>query len=96
MRRPSGRSIRVSGDIRKRVANLALTLRAASRQEVIDKSLDRLEQSLFWEGFDEEARAYLDAFPGEARERERFAGTTADRSNRSKTVSSKTHDRPRR
>ena len=63
MRRPSGSSI----------------LKVSSQQDVIDLALDKLEHSLFWEGFEEEARAYLAAYPRERNERDRYAGTSADR-----------------
>lgn len=79
MRRPSGSSIRVSASTRRRVGALTVQLKAASQQDVIDRALDKLEHSLFWEGFDEEAQAYLAAFPMEREERNRFAATSADR-----------------
>jgi hypothetical protein len=63
MRRPSGNSI----------------VKVSSQQDVIDLALDKLEHSLFWEGFEEEARAYLAAYPQERNERDRYAGTSADR-----------------
>ena len=78
MRRPSGSSIRVSASTRKRVGQLAVLLKAASQQDVIDRALDRLEQALFWEGFDEEAKSYLAAYPQESQDRKRFGGTSAD------------------
>ena len=53
-------------------------MHASSQQEVIDLALDKLEESLFWEGFGEEARAYLKAYPQEENERRRYAGTSAD------------------
>jgi hypothetical protein len=79
MRRPPGSSIRVSASTRKRVGDLTVKLKAASQQDVIDRALDNLEHSLFWEGFDEEAQAYLAAYPMEREERDRFAATSADR-----------------
>jgi hypothetical protein len=63
MRRPSGSSI----------------LKVSSQQDVIDLALDELEHSLFWEGFEEEARAYLAAYPQERNKRDQYAGTSADR-----------------
>ena len=50
-----------------------------SQREAVDRALDKLEHSLFWEGFEEEARAYLAAYPQERSERDRYAGTSADR-----------------
>jgi hypothetical protein len=78
MRRQSGSSIRVSSSTRKRVGELAVLLQAASQQEVIDRALDKLERTLFWEGFEEEARAYLAAYPQELQDRKRYGGTSAD------------------
>jgi hypothetical protein len=78
MRRPSGCSIRVSSSIRKRVGDLAVLLKATSQQEVIDRALNQLEHTLFWEGFEEEAKAYLAAYPQELRDRKRYGGTSAD------------------
>jgi hypothetical protein len=49
-----------------------------SQQEAIDRALEKLEHSLFWEGFEEEARAYLAAYPQERNERDWFAGTSTD------------------
>jgi len=63
MRRPSGSSI----------------LKVSSQQDVIDLARDKLEHSLFWEGFEEEARAYLAAYPQERNERDRYAGTSVGR-----------------
>ena len=79
MRRQSSSSIRVSASTRKRVGDLAVKLEVSSQQDVIDRALDKLEHSLFWEGFEEEARAYLAAYPQERNERDRYAGTSADR-----------------
>jgi hypothetical protein len=72
MRRISRNSIRVSPSTIKRVADLSVRLKA-TRQEVIDRALDKLEHSLFWEGFEEEAQAYLAAYPMERQERDRYA-----------------------
>lgn len=66
----SGSSIRVSSHTRKRVVELARRMRAANQQELIERALDRLERQLFWEGFEEEATAYLKAYPGERAERD--------------------------
>jgi hypothetical protein len=60
------------------VSSLTRRLRAASHQEVIDKALDALEHIHFWAGFDDEARAYLRAHPGETAERERFGQVSRD------------------
>jgi len=79
VRRPSSSSIRVSASTRQRVGDLAVRLKVSSQQDVIDRALDKLEHSLFWEGFEEEARAYLAAYPQERNERDRYAGTSADR-----------------
>jgi hypothetical protein len=54
-------------------------LKASNQQDAIDRALDKLEHSLFWEGFEEEAQAYLAAYPQERNERNRYAGTSADR-----------------
>jgi len=53
-------------------------MKAASQQDVIERALNKLEHSLFWEGFEEEARAYLAAYPEERDERRRYAGTSTD------------------
>jgi hypothetical protein len=39
---------------------------------------DALKRRLFWKGFDQEAKEYLDRYPAEAIERERFGRTSAD------------------
>jgi hypothetical protein len=84
VRQPAGSSIRVSPATRKRVGSLARRLRASSQQEVIDKALDILEHRLFWEGFDDEAKAYLNKFPREDVERGRFGNLSADGSKAAK------------
>jgi len=71
-------SIRVSSQTRQRVTQLAERMHTSTQQEVIERALDKLEESLFWEGFDLEAREYRKAYPEEERERERFAGTSGD------------------
>jgi predicted transcriptional regulator len=76
--RSSGSSIRVSSSTRTRVAALAVKLKASSQQDVIDQALDQLEHRVFWEGFEEEARAYLASHPKERAERDRYAGTSSD------------------
>jgi hypothetical protein len=73
VRRISGSSIRVSPSTLKRVADLSVRLKA-SPDEVIDRALDKLEHGLFWKGFEEEAQAYLAAYPMERQERDRYAG----------------------
>jgi hypothetical protein len=78
MDRLSGSSIRVSSSTRKRVAVLVTKLKASSQQDVIDRALDQLERRVFWEGFEEEAKAYLAAHPKERAERHRYAGTSSD------------------
>lgn len=78
MARPVSSSIRVSGRTRQRVSDIAERLRASTQQEVIEKALDALEESLFWEGFDEEADRYIHSYPEEEAERKRFEGTMAD------------------
>ncbi|MBI4909894.1 MAG: hypothetical protein HY820_40120 [Acidobacteria bacterium] len=78
MDRLSGSSVRVSPSNRKRVAALATELKATSQQEVIDRALDQLEHRVFWEGFEEEAQAYLASHPEERAERDRYAGTSSD------------------
>jgi hypothetical protein len=45
---------------------------------VIDRALDQLEYKVFWEGFEEEAKAYLASHPKERAERDRYAGTSSD------------------
>ena len=77
-RRVSGSSIRVSSSTRKRVALLAVRLKASSQQDVIDRALDQLERKVFWEGFEEEAKAYVASHPQEHAERNRYAGTSSD------------------
>jgi len=70
--------MRVSAAIRRRAGALASRLKLSSQQEVIDRALTELENRLFWEGFDEEARDYRRAYPAEEEERSRFAGTSSD------------------
>ncbi len=78
MKRGTGSSIRVSPSTRRRVSRLAAKLNVSSQQEVIERALDKLEHTIFWEGFDEEAKAYLEAFPDEYRERALFGHTSID------------------
>jgi hypothetical protein len=78
MDRSSGSSIRVSATTRKRVALLAVKLKACNQQDVVDRALDQLEDKVFWEGFEEEAEAYLASYPKERTERDRYAGTSSD------------------
>ena len=73
-----GSSIRVSSSTRKRVALLVVKLKASNQQDVIDRALDQLEHKVFWEGFEEEATAYLASYPKEHAERNRYAGTSSD------------------
>jgi hypothetical protein len=75
---PAPSSIRVSAQTRRRVGALAARLKLASQQEVIDRALDELERRLFWDGFEEEVRAYREAFPEEDRERAQYAGPSGD------------------
>ena len=77
-------SIRVSAATRKRVGQLATRLHFSSQEEVLELALRRLERDFFWEGFDQEARAYLEAHPGEPAERASYAGTAGDRSRRAR------------
>jgi len=60
------------------VGKLAALLKAASQQEVIGRALDKLEHTLFREGFEEEARAYPAAYPQEPQDSKRYGGTSAD------------------
>jgi hypothetical protein len=78
MNRSSGSSIRVSAATRKRVADLVVKLKASNQQDVIDRALEQLEHRVFWEGFEEEAKAYLASYPKERAERDRYAGTSSD------------------
>jgi predicted transcriptional regulator len=78
MNHSSGSSIRVSSSTRKRVALLAAKLKAGSRQDAIDQALDQLEHKVFWEGFEEEAKAYMASYPEERAERNRYAATSSD------------------
>src|ERR1035437_8646949 len=73
-----GSSIRVSSSTRKRVALLVAKLKVSSQQDVIAPALGPLEHRVFWEGFEEEAKAYLASHPKERAERNRDAGTSAD------------------
>ena len=41
---------------------MARRLHASSQQEVVERALEALEHRLFWEGFDDEAQAYLEKF----------------------------------
>src|SRR5579859_3195610 len=63
MQNPKGSSIRVSSVIRRRVGSLARRLKASSQEEVIDRALDALERAVFWQGFNDEAEAYLKKYP---------------------------------
>ena len=78
MDRLSRSSIRVSAATRKRVADLAVKLKASNQQDVIDQAINQLEHRVFWEGFEEEAKAYLASYPKERAERDRYAGTSSD------------------
>jgi len=78
MDRLSGSSIRVSAATRKRVADLAVKLKASNQQDVIDQAINQLEHRVFWEGFEEEAKAYLASYPKERAERDRYAGSSSD------------------
>jgi len=82
--RTFGSSVRVSAVTRKRLGHLATRLKVASQEDVIRLALDKLEQSLFWEGFEEEAAEYLRIFPGEEAERASYAGPIADGLRKSK------------
>ena len=53
-------------------------MKVSRKQDVIDKALDQLEHKVFWEGFEEEAKAYLASHPKERAERNRNAGTSSD------------------
>jgi predicted transcriptional regulator len=77
-------SIRVSAATRKRVGQLASHLHVSSQEEVLELALRRLEREVFWEGFDQEACAYLEAHPGEQAERASYSGTALDRSRRAR------------
>ena len=74
----SGSSIRVSPATRKRVAHLTAKLKASSQQDVIDQALNQLEQKVFWEGFEDEAKSCLAAHPKERAERGHYVGTSSD------------------
>ena len=78
MPRDAGSSIRVSPRTRRRVGQLACRLGAGTHQQVIDDALDALERRLFWEGFDQEAKEYLERYPAESLERESFGHAAAD------------------
>jgi len=78
MAQPAASSIRVSSRVRRKVVQLARRLRASSQQEVVERALDTLEHRLFWEGFDDEAQAYLEKYPKETKERRRFGRLSAD------------------
>lgn len=87
MRGQSESSIRVSAATRSRLREIARNLKAGSQQEVIDRALDQVEHRLFWEGFDQEARGYLEAAPEEEKERRAFSATLADVGTRRRQVS---------
>jgi hypothetical protein len=53
-------------------------LKASNQQDVIDRAIAQLEHRVFWEGFEEEAKAYLASYPKEHAERDRYAGTSSD------------------
>ena len=78
MDRGSSSSIRVSSQTRRRISQIARRLHASSQQDVIDRALDALEHRLFWEGFDEEAKAYLEQYPHEMLERRKFGQVSGD------------------
>ena len=78
MAQPTGSSIRVSSLVRRKVGQLARRLHASSQQEVVERALEALEHRLFWEGFDDEAQAYLEKYPQETKERRRFGRLSAD------------------
>ena len=78
MARSTSSSIRVSSQTRRRVSHIARRLHASSQQDVIDRALDALEHRLFWEGFDGEAKAYLEQYPHEMLERRKFGQVSGD------------------
>jgi predicted transcriptional regulator len=73
-----GRTVRIDIETNERLNKLAQRL-GSNKREVIEQALDAPEKQLFWQGWDEEAAAYLAAH-GEREERERgsFAGTLRD------------------
>lgn len=71
-------TVRVSPETNEKLNKLAERL-GSSKRTVIDQALAALEKQLFWEGWDEEAAAYLATHESlEERERESFAGTHRD------------------
>jgi hypothetical protein len=68
----------VSAGTRRRVGSLARRLQLSNQQQVIDRALDLLERNLFWEGFEQEAKAYLEAYPREEQERATFGQVAGD------------------
>jgi predicted transcriptional regulator len=72
-------TVRISVETNERLNRLAQRL-GSNKRAVIDQALDALEKQLFWQGWDEEATAYLTVCGEiEERERENFAGTLRDR-----------------
>jgi hypothetical protein len=78
MQQSSTSSIKVSAVTRRRVSSLARRLKLSNQEQVIDRALDLLERSLFWEGFDDEAKAYLARYPQESNERMIFGQISGD------------------
>ena len=48
------------------------------RRDSVKTRRDALKRRLFWKGFDQEAKEYLNRYPAEAIERERFGRASAD------------------
>jgi predicted transcriptional regulator len=71
-------TIRITKPTHRRLRRLSKTLREP-HDKVIARGLDAIERELFWEGWDEEAAAYLERYGKlESEERESFSGTVAD------------------
>jgi hypothetical protein len=75
---PQTMTVRISPETNERLTKLAQRL-GANKRTIINQALDALERQLFWNGWDEEATAYLSSY-GQLEERERatFAGTNQD------------------
>jgi hypothetical protein len=53
-------------------------LKLNNQEQVLDRALGMLERSLFWDGFNDEAKAYLQRYPQEADERAVFGQVSGD------------------
>ncbi len=72
------KTLRIPEPTSARLSHLAEVLREPC-DRVLERALDAIEREIFWEGWNEEAAAYLEHHgEQEAAERAVFAGTLAD------------------